>query len=273
MFGFWKRKETNSAAETNSVAPPPAPGGDVQISIRGVQKSFGPHHILKGVDLDLFRGKINIIIGGSGQGKSVLLRHVIALMKPDAGQIYIDGEDIVPMDNYQLDRVRKKFGMLFQYAALFDSMSVIDNIAFPMREHTKWSDAEIKDRVMQRLEQLQLKHAAYKFPAELSGGMKKRVGLARALALNPEIIIYDEPTTGLDPVLTREVDNLILETARREKITSLIISHDMASTFRIGDYVAMLYQGKIVAAGPPDEIKKSDHPGLREFLEVSRVAL
>lgn len=273
MFGFLKRKK-DGAGTLDPSAPHDGDGkSEVQIRIRDIHKSFGPYQVLKGVDLDLYRGKINIIIGGSGQGKSVLLRHVIALMKPDQGSIFIDGEDIVPMDNYQLDRIRKKFGMLFQYAALFDSMSVFDNIAFPMREHTKWKESEIKDRVVQRLEQLQLGHAAYKFPAELSGGMKKRVGLARALALNPEIIIYDEPTTGLDPVLTREVDNLILETARREKITSLIISHDMASTFRIGDYVAMLYQGKIVAAGPPSEIKHHEHPGLREFLEVSRVAL
>jgi phospholipid/cholesterol/gamma-HCH transport system ATP-binding protein len=251
-----------------------APGEDpVHIRVRGVHKAFGPHQVLKGVDVDLYRGKINIIIGGSGQGKSVLLRHVIALMKPDSGQIFIDGQDIVPMDTYQLNEVRKKFGMLFQYAALFDSMTVMDNIAFPLREHTRLSEKEIKDQVLERLEQLGLKGAEMKYPAELSGGMKKRVGLARAIVLKPKIIIYDEPTTGLDPVLTKSVDEMILETARREQVTSLVISHDMASTFRIGDHIAMLYEGKIVAAGPPSEIKDSQHPGLRAFLDVARVSV
>lgn len=272
MFGFFKRKKKEEPPTTPE-ARDTAGKDPVHIRIRGLYKSFGEHQILKGVDLDLMRGKINIIIGGSGQGKSVLLRHVIGLLKPDKGEVWIDGQNIVPMNNYDLDAVRKKFGMLFQYAALFDSMTVLDNIAFPLREHTRLSEKEIRERVMERLKQLQLEHAVNKFPAELSGGMKKRVGLARALALNPEIIIYDEPTTGLDPVLTKSVDDMILEVAQREKATSLIISHDMASTFRIGDHVAMLYGGKIVAAGPPSEIKKSDNPGLREFLEVSRVSL
>ena len=268
MFGFFTRKKVEQDTEASK---PMEERDPVHIKIRNVHKAFGAFKVLRGVDLDLFRGKINIIIGGSGQGKSVLLKHVIALLEPDEGEIYVDGYNIVKKSDFELQPVRRKFGMLFQYAALFDSMSVLDNIAFPMREHTKFSEKEIKERVFERLKQLKLEQAITKFPAELSGGMKKRVALARALALNPEIIIYDEPTTGLDPVLTKEVDNLMLETAQREKVTSLIISHDMASTFRIGDYVAMLYDGKIVAAGPPSEIKNNPNPNLQEFLTVSGI--
>jgi phospholipid/cholesterol/gamma-HCH transport system ATP-binding protein len=238
-------------------------------------KSFGENNevpVLAGVDLDLYRGKINIIIGGSGSGKSVLLKHVIALIKPDAGDITIDGVSIIGKDEFELQSVRRKFGMLFQYSALFDSMSVFDNIAFPMREHTKLTNKEIRERVAFRLGQLKLEHAIDKFPAELSGGMRKRVALARALSLNPQIIIYDEPTSGLDPVLTKEVDTLIVETAQQEKVTSLVISHDMASTFRIGEYVSLLRAGKIVASGTTKDMMKSDNPWMREFIELSGVS-
>jgi phospholipid/cholesterol/gamma-HCH transport system ATP-binding protein len=274
MFGFLKKKPVS--IDDNATLPQ-VEKDPVHIKIRNIHKAFGEnkeHKVLQGVDLDLYRGKINIIIGGSGQGKSVLLKHVIALLVPDEGNIYIDGFDVVGKNEFELQPIRKRFGMLFQYAALFDSMSVLDNVAFPMREHTKMSEKEIKERVYYKLKQLQLEQALNKFPAELSGGMKKRVALARALALNPEIIIYDEPTTGLDPVLTKEVDTLILETAQREKVTSLVISHDMASTFRVGDFVAMLYQGKIVAQGHPRDLRGADqHPALREFLEVAKVKL
>src|SRR5262245_22325199 len=182
----------------SAAAEDPAQKSDEhQIRIRGIHKAFGEHRVLRGVDLDIERGKINIIIGGSGQGKSVLMKHVMGLLKPDAGHIWVDGADIVPLDDYAINSVRRKFGMLFQYAALFDSLTVEQNVAFPLHEHTKKSKSEIKDIVTQRLHSLGLRNIERKFPAELSGGQRKRVGLARALVLEPEILLYDEPTTGL----------------------------------------------------------------------------
>jgi phospholipid/cholesterol/gamma-HCH transport system ATP-binding protein len=240
-----------------------------QIRIRGLEKSFGAHRVLKGVDLDVERGRINIIIGGSGQGKSVLMKHLMGLLKPDQGHIWVDGEDIVPLDDYELNRVRRKFGMLFQYAALFDSLTVEQNVAFPLVEHTKKSKAEIRELVTKRLHSLGLRNIEKKFPAELSGGMRKRVGLARALVLEPEILLYDEPTTGLDPVATKNVDDMIRDISNETGVTSVVISHDMASTFRIAHRISMLYEGKIAVSGTPDDIKRSRLPFVREFVEMS----
>jgi phospholipid/cholesterol/gamma-HCH transport system ATP-binding protein len=240
-----------------------------QIRIRALEKSFGEHHILRGVDLDIERGRINIIIGGSGQGKSVLMKHLMGLLKPDKGHIYIDGVDVAPMTDVELNRLRRKFGMLFQYAALFDSLTVEENVAFPLREHTDKSNAEIHDLVVKRLHSLGLKNVERKHPAELSGGMRKRVGLARALVLQPEILLYDEPTTGLDPVATKNVDDMIRDISRETGVTSVVISHDMASTFRIADRISMLYDGVIIESGTPDEILLSSHPFLRAFVEMS----
>ena len=241
----------------------------VQIRVRGLKKRFGEHQVLRGVDLDIERHKINIVIGGSGQGKSVLLKHLIGLIKPDEGRILVDGVDIVPLKDYQLNELRRKFGMLFQYAALFDSLTVEENVAFPLVEHTKTPKKEIRGLVRAQLEALGLSGIEKKYPSELSGGMRKRVGLARALILRPEILLYDEPTTGLDPVATKNVDDMILDTARRFGVTSVVISHDMASTFRIGDRISMLHQGKIVVSGTASDVLASDHPQLRQFLEAS----
>ena len=240
-----------------------------QIRIRGIEKSFGDHKVLKGVDLDIDRGKINIIIGGSGQGKSVLMKHLMGLLKPDAGHIWVDGEDVVGLDDYALNRVRRKFGMLFQYAALFDSLTVEQNVAFPLIEHTKKSKSEIGELVTKRLQSLGLRNIEKRFPAELSGGMRKRVGLARALVLEPEILLYDEPTTGLDPVATKNVDDMIRDISNETGVTSVVISHDMASTFRIAHRISMLYGGKIAVSGTPDDIKRSRLPFVREFVEMS----
>ncbi len=240
-----------------------------QLRVRDLHKSFGSHHVLRGVDLDIERHKINIIIGGSGQGKSVLCKHLMGLLKPDRGAIYVDGEDIVPLDEVAMNRVRRKFGMLFQHAALFDSMTVEENVAFPLREHTRLSRKKIRELVTDKLELLGLRNAEQKMTSELSGGMAKRVGLARAIVLEPEILIYDEPTTGLDPIATKNVDNMIAETARRLGVTSIVISHDMASTFRIADHIFMLQGGRIVASGTPGEILRSDNPDLRLFVETS----
>jgi len=243
-----------------------------QIRVRGLHKTFGPQHVLRGIDLDIERGRTNIIIGGSGQGKSVLMKHLMGLLKPDAGQIWVDGVDVVPFNASDMGKLRRKFGMVFQYAALFDSMNVVENIAFPLIERYKLSRAEIMERVRDLLKRLDLANVdgiEKKIPPELSGGQRKRVGLARALIDRPEILLYDEPTTGLDPVATKNVDEMIRQTADDFGVTSVVISHDMASTFRIGDRISMLHQGKIVVTGTPQEVLASRHPALREFVETS----
>lgn len=240
-----------------------------QIRIRGLHKRFGDHHVLRGVDLDLERHQINIVIGGSGQGKSVLLKHLMGLMQPDEGSIYVDGLDIVGLSERRIAPVRRKFGMLFQYAALFDSMTVEENVAFPLVEHTRKSRAEIRELVREKLHSLGLHQVEHKLPSELSGGMRKRVGLARAIVLEPEILIYDEPTTGLDPIATKNVDDMIADIAERLGVTTVVISHDMASTFRIADRIAMLSGGRIVEVGTPLEIRRSHNEDLRRFVETS----
>ena len=241
----------------------------IQIKIRGIEKSFGEHKVLKGVDLDVIRGQINIIIGGSGHGKSVLMKHLMGLLKPDGGHIWVDGEDIVPLDDYQLNRVRLKFGMSFQYSALFDSLNCFENVAFPLREHRKLSKSELNDLVVGTLNSLGLKNVEKKFPAEISGGMRKRVGLARALVLKPEILLYDEPTTGLDPIATKNVDDMIRDISQQTGVTSVVISHDMASTFRIADRISMLQEGKIIESGHPDHFLRSKNEFVRAFVEMS----
>jgi phospholipid/cholesterol/gamma-HCH transport system ATP-binding protein len=266
-----------SAAPTS--APPPSGADDAskrderwQIRVRGLEKTFGPQHVLKGVDLDIERGRTNIVIGGSGQGKSVLMKHLMGLLKPDAGHIWVDGEDIVPLGAQQMGRLRRKFGMVFQYAALFDSMNVVENIAFPLIERYHLSNAEIMERVRDLLRRLDLAGVTgieQKFPPELSGGQRKRVGLARALIDRPEILLYDEPTTGLDPVASKNVDEMISRTADDFGVTSVVISHDMASTFRIGDRISMLAGGKIIVSGTAKEVLASQRPELREFVETS----
>jgi phospholipid/cholesterol/gamma-HCH transport system ATP-binding protein len=243
------------------------------LRIVGVRKSYGDHEVLRGVTMDVLRGQINVIIGASGSGKTVLMRQIIRLEKPDAGEIFVDAVDIVPMNEVELGRVRRKFGMVFQMSALFDSMTVFDNVAFLLREHTKMSRKEIRERVMERLTTLGVEHAVNKMPAELSGGMKKRVAVARALALEPEILIYDEPTTGLDPVTSRTVDELITHTKDKYGVTSLVISHDMASVFQIADHINFLYKGEIEETGTADEFVASRNPATLEFLRASGVRL
>jgi phospholipid/cholesterol/gamma-HCH transport system ATP-binding protein len=243
-----------------------------QIRIRDLHKSFGKQHVLRGVNLDIERGKINIIIGGSGQGKSVFMKHLMGLLAPDRGHIFVDGQDIIGLGDVAIAKIQRKFGMVFQYAALFDSLNVVENIAFPLLERYRLPRAEVMERVRGLLERLDLAKTAgieQKFPAELSGGMRKRVGLARALIDRPEILLYDEPTTGLDPIATKNVDEMIRRTADEFGVTSVVISHDMASTFRIADRVAMLYEGVIVANGTRAEITAAPNPVLREFVEPS----
>jgi len=243
-----------------------------QLQVRGLFKSFGEHEVLRGIDLEVERGKINVIIGGSGAGKSVMMKHLIGLIKLDRGQILVDGEDIVPMSDFELNGIRSKFGMLFQYAALFDSFTVEENVLFPLVEHRRrqLKRAEMREIVRDKLHSLGLFNVEKKYPAELSGGMRKRVGLARAIVLEPEILFYDEPTTGLDPIATKNVDEMIADISERLRITSVVISHDMASTFRIGHRVSMLYKGRIIVSGTPDEILRHPNPDLREFISVSK---
>lgn len=239
---------------------------DACIDIINVHKSFGRQNVLEGIDLSVPRGKISVILGRSGIGKSVLLKHMIGLIRPDKGKVIVDGVDIMSLSKPELNKFREKFGMLFQGAALFDSLTVFENVAFPLVEHTDYDKVTIAKIVKQKLALVGLHGVEEKMPAELSGGMKKRVGLARAIALEPEIILYDEPTTGLDPVMADSVDRLILDTQRKLGITSVVISHDIKSAFEIGDKIAMIEEGKIIAEGDREQFKKSPHPLVQRFL-------
>jgi len=244
---------------------------EIVIRVKDVYKSFGRQKVLNGINLAVERGEITVIIGKSGSGKSVLMKHLIGLIKPDRGEILVDGVDITRLGESQLNEVRKRFGMLFQEAALFDSMTVEENVAFPIREHRRFSDGEVGRLVDEKLRQVGLSGVNEKMPSELSGGMKKRVGLARALALDPEIVLFDEPTSALDPVISLTIEDLIKKTQMRLKKTYVVISHDILGMFRIADKVAMLCDGQIVAFGTPDEVRRSDLPAVKEFLEATRI--
>jgi phospholipid/cholesterol/gamma-HCH transport system ATP-binding protein len=237
------------------------------IELQDLHKSFRRQKVLEGVSLGIPRGQITVIIGRSGSGKSVLLKHIIGLIRPDRGQVLLDGKDITGLDDRQLNLVRRRFGMLFQDAALFDSMNVGDNVAFPLREHSKLAEKDIRRVVAEKLYLVGLSGAEEKMPSELSGGMRKRAGLARALALDPEIILYDEPTTGLDPLLTDAINRLIKQTGERLGVTSVVISHDIPGAMAMADRIAMLYQGRIVATGPPQEMAASQDPVVSQFVQ------
>jgi len=260
-----------SAAAAPAVTDTPA-GSRWHVQVRGLTKSFGPKVVLDRLDLDIERGKINVIIGASGAGKSVLIKHFMCLLRPDRGSIIVDGTDILALKPRALSEFRRKFGLVFQFAALFDSLTVEENCAFPLREHTKKSKAEIAEIVRDRLAALGLDGMQGQYPGSLSGGQRKRVGLARALVLEPEILMFDEPTTGLDPLATRNVDDMILAVCERYKVTSVVISHDMASVFRIADRIAMLHEKKILVSGTVDEIRGSTIPYLYDFIRMSGVA-
>ncbi len=238
------------------------------IEARQLTKSFGPQKILDGVDLRIESGESVAIIGRSGGGKSVLLKHLIALLQPDSGDVLIDGESIVRMDERQLLRIREKFGMVFQGAALFDSMTVAENVAFPLvRKKKKHTAAEIEKRVARALEVVDLSGVQKKNPAELSGGMRKRVGLARAIVYEPQILLYDEPTTGLDPIVSDSIDQLIIRVRDQFKVTSVVVTHDMRSARRVGNRVMLLHEKRIYAHGTPDDIFTSHDPVVRQFID------
>ncbi len=237
------------------------------IQIKGLKKAFGPKKVLDGVDLEVEDGRITVIIGRSGGGKSVLLKHIIGLLKPDEGQIFLDGTEITALRERELNEVRKRFGMLFQGAALFDSMTVGENVGFALREHTGLSDEDIEKSVRDKLERVGLKGVEEMMPSDLSGGMMKRVGLARAIIMDPEIVLFDEPTTGLDPIMSASIADLVLETQRSLKTTYVLITHDMPFTYKIADKIAMLHEGRIIAEGSTKEMQDNNNPVVRQFLE------
>jgi len=239
------------------------------IEFRNVHKSFGTQKVLDDVTLEIPKGQTTVIIGPSGTGKSVFIKLLVGLLKPDQGEIYIGDTEITKMRERDLYEVRKKFGMLFQDGALFDSMNVADNIAFPLRQHTNKTEKEIISIVRAKLAQVGLPHAEYKFPGELSGGMRKRVGIARALALEPEIVLFDEPNSGLDPVMSDAIDKLILRMQQELGLTFIVISHDLEGTFQIADRIAMLYKSKLIAAGDAKDIRASDNPVIKQFFSRS----
>lgn len=236
------------------------------IRVRGLQKRFGAQAVLRGLDLDIATGEIMVVIGRSGGGKSVLLKHLIGLLRPDAGTVVVDGVEITRLRGRDLDRVRDRYGVVFQGGALFDSMSVYDNVAFPLREKSLLAAGEIHDRVQEKLEQVGLTGMETKNPAEISGGMRKRVAIARALVTEPEIVFFDEPTTGLDPILVNTIHHLIVELHRKFRFTAVMVSHEIPEIFEIADRVAMLHDGVIVEVGPPDAVRTSANPVVQHFI-------
>ncbi len=239
------------------------------IEIKGLHKHFGGNHVLRGVDLTIRDGETLVIIGRSGCGKSVLLKHITGLVDPDEGKVLVDGVDTQSLQTKEQDQFRLKLGMLFQNAALFDSLTVRENVGFSLFEHTKMSFTDIDAKVKEKLGLVGLKKIEDLMPSELSGGMKKRVGLARAICNDPKIILYDEPTTGLDPINSDVINELILRMQEKLHVTSIVVTHDMTSAYKVGNRIAMLYEGKIIGVGTPDEIKNTQNPIIRQFITGS----
>ena len=236
-----------------------------------VHKAYGVKQVLRGATLKVYRGEVLVILGGSGTGKSVTLRHMLGLEAPDSGEVLIEGENITGLPEEELYRVRMKFGMLFQSGALFDSMTVFENIAFPLREHTKMSESDIAKAVTEKLELVNLPGTEHLMPVDLSGGMRKRVGLARSIVLNPKMILYDEPTTGLDPITSHKINELITSLQSKLSVTSVVVTHDIQSAFSVGDRIAFLHQGVFEWVGTMDAARNADHAQLRDFLRTSAV--
>jgi len=236
------------------------------IKIVGLTKSFGTTAVLRGIDLEIETGETMVVIGQSGSGKSVLLKHLIGILKPDKGEIYIDGLEITSLGEEELQRITRKFGMLFQASALFDSLTVGENVSFGLERYTDHSPAEIKRIVAESLNKVGLEGIEGLMPYELSGGMRKRVGLARAIAYGPEIILYDEPSTGIDPIRADSINDLINDLKRDLCVTSVVITHDMVSSYKVADRIAMLYEGRIIEIGTPAEIQASSNPIIQQFI-------
>ena len=241
------------------------------IKLVDLHKTFGVNKVLQGLGLEVEKGESRVIIGGSGSGKSVILKHIIGILKPDKGDVFIEGVNITTLQENELYEVRKKFGMLFQMAALFDSMNIWENVGFALMRQKNMKLKEVKEIAIEKLKMVGLVGVENLSPAELSGGMKKRVGLARAIAHEPEILLYDEPTTGLDPITADAINDLIVEMRERLSVTSVAIPHDMNSAYKIADRISMLYEGQIIQTGPPYEIKNTENPVLRQFITGSAV--
>jgi phospholipid/cholesterol/gamma-HCH transport system ATP-binding protein len=241
------------------------------IRLVDLYKAFGTKQVLAGADLEIDKGESMVIIGGSGSGKSVMIKHIMGLLHPDSGDVLVDDVNIARLSQRELYVVRKRFGMLFQMAALFDSLRVWENVGFVLLRERKLPEKQIREIATEKLRLVGLVNAEDLMPAELSGGMRKRVGLARAICHEPEIILYDEPTTGLDPIMADAINDLIVETNKKLKVTSVTITHDMQSAYKIADKIAMLYQGKIIEIGTPDEIKNTSNPIVRQFVTGSAV--
>ena len=239
----------------------------LMITLKDIHKSFGAKQVLRGVNLEAKKGESLVIIGGSGSGKSVLLKHIIGLLEPDKGSVIVSSTDLSELDEDGLNFLRKRFGMLFQSSALFDSMRVWENVGFGLKRHTRMSESDIKEVAIEKLRMVGLVGVEDVMPSELSGGMRKRVGLARAIAMKPDIMLYDEPTTGLDPIMADAINELIIKMRETLKVTSVTITHDMKSAYRIADTIAMLYNGVIVSSGSPGEIKNTSDPVVRQFVD------
>lgn len=239
----------------------------VRIECRDVWKSFERKRVLRGVNLTIEPGETIVIIGQSGTGKSVLLKHIVGLLIPDRGSIFVDGVNVGKLSHKKLFELRMRFGMVFQSSALFDSLTVNENVGFAMREHTTMTDEEITQLCEEKLHMVGLDNIGEKVPAELSGGMKKRVGFARAIAMNPKCVLYDEPTTGLDPIMADVINNLIVKLSSELGITSVVVTHDLASAYKVGHRIAMLHDGVVIFTGTPDEVRNTDHPIVRQFIE------
>ena len=237
------------------------------IRIVDLHKSFGGNKVLRGVNLQLRRGETLAVIGQSGCGKSVLLKHIIGLLKPDKGKVYVDGEDITLLNDEELHKITRRFGMLFQGTALFDSMTVGKNVSFGLERYTDYSKEKIHELVRENLAKVGLRGVEHLMPFELSGGMRKRVGLARAIAYSPDIILYDEPSTGIDPIRADAINDLIIRMGKEMKVSELIITHDMVSAYKVADKIGMLYEGKIIEIGTPEEIKNSKNPIVQQFIQ------
>jgi len=252
-------------AETN-IAPQEPAGGAAVVELRDVHKSFGSQRVLTGVDLAIEQGKTTVVIGPSGCGKSVMLKHMVRLLDPDSGTVWFDGQRIDDLPESQLEPIRTQFGFLFQLSALFDSLDVEQNICFPLVEHTKMPLSAQRARCAEVLDLVDMQDNQHKMPAELSGGQKKRIALARAIALKPRVILYDEPTTGLDPIRADEI-NLLIERLQKElSVTSIVVTHDMVSAYQIADRIVMLYDGDFVADGSPDQIRAWDDELVQDFI-------
>ncbi len=258
---------SNTNPYDNSTTPTHKISDEVVIEMKGIHKAFGDREILKGVDIKVRRGEVMVLLGGSGTGKSVSIRHIIGLLKPDQGDVLIDGESMVHASKSRMEKLRGRMGVLFQSGALINWLSVYDNVALPLREHRLVKDDEIDAIVKEKLKYMGLMPAMNLLPSNISGGMKKRAGIARALTTNPEILLYDEPTSGLDPVLSQVFNELVRKVQRELNVTQVVVTHDMASAYYIADRITFLFQGQVEMVGTPDEIRNTDNPVVQQFIQ------